>query len=131
MHEYYDDAALLPDNWQEGDDLFAPPADGPLDPPGGFGTGVQEGEEEDLTAAVRELQRLYPDFTRMPEEVARAAAAGTPLKEAYGAWRLQQAEAENEQLRRAKSAPVRAVGGGGEVAEGGDGFLLGFNHEAW
>ena len=38
-------------------------------------------------------------------------------------------EAENAALRTAAAAPVRAVGSSG--GEGGDSFLLGFDHEEW
>ena len=129
MSEYYEDTALLPDNWHAGEDIFAAPPDGPPAPPGGSGIGVQAAAETDLTEQVKALQSLYPDFTEMPEEVAQAVASGTALKDAYGAWRTRRFEAENAALRTAAAAPVRAVGSSG--GEGGDPFLLGFDHEAW
>ena len=122
-----EETAFLPENWQESEDLFAAQPDGPLDPPGGPGTGVRE--TADFAAAVEALKRLYPDFTHMPDEVAAAVSAGEEVKDAYSAWRIRQAEAENEKLRRAAAAPVRGVKN--TAKEGGDPFLMGFDHDKW
>ena len=77
----------------------------------------------DLGAEVRQLQRLYPDFKEMPDEVAHLAAQGESLLTAYAVWQGQQAQKAADSLREenrvlkqnasaAARAPVKGVSGG-------------------
>lgn len=77
----------------------------------------------DLGAEVRQLQRLYPDFKEMPDEVAHLAAQGESLLTAYAVWQGQQAQKAAQELREenhvlkqnasaAARAPVKGVSGG-------------------
>lgn len=77
----------------------------------------------DLAAEVRQLQRLYPDFKEMPDEVAHLAAQGESLLTAYAVWQGRQAQKAADSLREenrvlkqnasaAARAPVKGVSGG-------------------
>ena len=77
----------------------------------------------DLGAEVRQLQRLYPDFKEMPDEVSHLAAQGESLLTAYAVWQGQQAQKAADSLREenrvlkqnasaAARAPVKGVSGG-------------------
>ena len=163
--------SLLPEGWQEGEDLFASDAGegGPITEAhgGGIPTAGEEAKAEaprtyrlkvnheekevtlsqdevvarlqksyafdamkerregtrDLGAEVRQLQRLYPDFKEMPDEVAHLAAQGESLLTAYAVWQGQQAQKAAQELREenrvlkqnasaAARAPVKGVSGG-------------------
>lgn len=95
----------------------------------------------DLGAEVRQLQRLYPDFKEMPDEVAHLAAQGESLLTAYAVWQGQQAQKAAESLREenrvlkqnasaAARAPVKGVSGGGNNAKQSE-FERGFDSIAW
>lgn len=43
--------ALLPEQWQQEEDLFAPKPEVPFAPPGGSGTGVTAEEEKEVPKA--------------------------------------------------------------------------------
>ena len=121
MDEWRELPPLLPENWQEGQEIFDPEPSGPFDPPGGFGTGVGETDaKDDFSAAIVELKSLYPDFTEMPAAVAEAIARGAEVKHAYQSWR----ETHADVAQRAVVGPVSRGGG-----EGADAFLLGFGGE--
>lgn len=99
--------------------------------------------ERDFEVEVRQLRALYPDFSVMPDEVARAVAAGAPLLSAYVAYREKQTskaaaslKRENEVLKQnaasAAKAPVRGVTGGGSTQQKKESdFLKGFNSDEW
>lgn len=78
----------------------------------------------DTIAELAQLKALYPDFSEVPDEVARAYANGANLLTAYVAYREQQTsktaaslKKENQVLKQnaasAAKAPVKGVTGGG------------------
>ena len=78
----------------------------------------------DTIAELAQLKALYPDFSEVPDEVARAYANGASLLTAYVAYREQQTsktaaslKKENQVLKQnaasAAKAPVKGVTGGG------------------
>lgn len=98
----------------------------------------------DFATEVQELWSMRPDLkgTKIPSEVAAAAADGQNLALAYFAYEANQARATAEQLRQenntykqnaatAAKAPVKGVSGGGATnTEPEDPFLKGFD-SAW
>lgn len=97
----------------------------------------------DLVREVQELWTMRPDLkgTKIPSEVAAAAANGQNLALAYFAYEAKEAKAAAEQLRQenntykqnaatAAKAPVKGVSGGGATdTQPEDPFLKGFNTE--
>ena len=95
----------------------------------------------DFAAEVRQLQRLYPDFKEMPDEVAHLAAEGESLLTAYAVWQGRQAQKAAESLKEenrvlkqnaaaAARAPVKGVSGGGASRQKTSDFERGFDG-AW
>ena len=120
--------ALLPDGWQEGEDLLAAPDDAAPTTDGAeersektYRLKVNHEEKEvtlsdeevvarlqksyafdalkerqegtrDYAGEIRQLQRLYPEFKEMPDEVAHLAAEGESLLTAYAVWQGRQAQ---------------------------------------
>lgn len=96
----------------------------------------------DYAEEVRQLQRLYPDFTEIPDEVAHLAAQGESLISAYAVWQGRQAEKAAQTLREenrvlkqnasaAARAPVKGVRGSGPSKGAGSDFERGFESVAW
>lgn len=97
----------------------------------------------DFASEVKELWSMRPDLkgTKIPSEVAAAAANGQNLALAFFAYEAKQAKATAEQLRQenntykqnaasAAKAPVKGVSGGGSTnTEPEDPFLKGFNSD--
>ena len=180
--------SLLPEGWQEGEDLFAGDAgeggpttdahDGGIPTAGGEAKAeaprtyrlkvnheekevtlsedevvarlqksyafdaMKERRDRDYAAEVRQLQRLYPDFREMPDEVAHLAAEGESLLTAYALWQGRQAENEVRSLREenrvlrqnvsaAARAPVKGVSGGGAARGRSSDFERGFESVEW
>lgn len=126
MNEWNPNEALLPEGWEEGTDLFAPPAEEAAEetaPEPAAETAEETAPpERDYAAEVALLRRIWPDFREMPEEVAQMAAEGESLVAAYAVWQgrehLKEAQtlrAENAALKQnanaALHAPVRGVKG--------------------
>lgn len=99
---------------------------------------MEEQTTRDFEAEVRELYAQRPEVKSqpLPDEVARACAAGQPLKDAFadyeGRQDAERLRRENRILRQNEAAsaraPVRGVtGGGSPKAEPDDPFLRGFN----
>lgn len=85
---------------------------------------VAAAPSRDTVSELKQLKALYPDFTEVPDEVARAYADGANLLTAYVAYREKQTsktaaslKKENQVLKQnaasAAKAPVRGVSGGG------------------
>lgn len=128
----------------------APAQSAPADP-GKAAEAVEDKTDEqtnnsaarDFATEVQELWSMRPDLrgTKIPSEVAAAAANGQNLALAYFAYEANQAKATAEQLRQenntykqnaatAAKAPVKGVSGGGATnTEPEDPFLKGFNAE--
>ena len=115
-------------------------------------TPTESAEEQpvnvrDLQAEVAQLRALYPDFKEMPDDVAKAVAAGAPLLSAYIAHREKQSaktaaslKKENEALKQnaasAAKAPVSGVSGSGTTygkpkSKFDMDFEKGFNAGTW
>ena len=103
---------------------------------------MKERRDRDYAAEVRQLQRLYPDFREMPDEVANLAAEGESLLAAYALWQGRQAEKEVRSLREenrvlrqnvsaAARAPVKGVMGGGAARGRSSDFERGFESVEW
>jgi hypothetical protein len=103
---------------------------------------VKEPEVRDFRAEVEQLKALYPDIKEIPDEVARAAAKGIPVLNAYLAYRDKQStqtaaslKKENQVLKQnaasAAKAPVKGVSGGGVAPKKVDNFLKGFDSDPW
>ena len=169
--------ALLPDGWQEGEDLLAAPDDAAPTTDGAeersektYRLKVNHEEKEvtlsdeevvarlqksyafdalkerqegtrDYAGEIRQLQRLYPEFKEMPDEVAHLAAEGESLLTAYAVWQGRQAQKAAEQYREenrvlkqnaaaAAKAPVRGSGGG-TSRQGRSDFERGFESVEW
>lgn len=99
-------------------------------------------EVRDFRGEVEQLKALYPDIKEIPDEVARAAAKGIPVLNAYLAYRDQQSaktaaslQKENKVLKQnaasAAKAPVKGVSGGGVAPKQVDNFLKGFDSDPW
>ena len=128
MNEWNPNEALLPEGWEEGQDLFAPqePPQAEEAPETAAAEAAPEAQEaRDYAAEVRQLQRLYPELREIPEEVAQLAAEGESMLTAYAVYQGRKAQqeaqalrAENKVLRQnasaAKRAPVRGLGGAGK-----------------
>lgn len=125
MNEWNPNEALLPEGWEEGADLFAPPpetAAAEEDPPETPAAEEEAPPERDYAAEVALLRKIWPDFKEMPEEVAQMAAEGESIVAAYAVWQgrehLKEAQAlraENAALKQnadvLSRAPVRGVKG--------------------
>ena len=85
---------------------------------------VTAAPSRDTIAELKQLKALYPDFSEVPDEVARAYADGANLLTAYVAYREKQTsktaaslKKENQVLKQnaasAAKAPVKGVTGGG------------------
>lgn len=96
--------------------------------------------ERDVAAEMAQLKALYPGFTEMPDEVAKAYASGAPLLTAYVAYREKQSAKAAEELRKeneilkqnaaaAAKAPVRGVAGGEKAQSKPDYLLEGFDSD--
>lgn len=99
----------------------------------------------DFAREVQELWSMRPDLkgTKIPSEVAAAAADGQNLALAYFAYEAKQAKATAEQLRQenntykqnaatAAKAPVKGVSGGGATnTQPEDPFLKGLESDDW
>ena len=97
----------------------------------------------DLSAEIRQLKALYPDYKETPDEVALAVAGGTSLITAYVAYREKQTskaaaslKKENEVLKQnaasAAKAPVRGVTGGGATnTRPKNNLIAGFDSDDW
>ena len=122
MNEWDPNEALLPEGWEEGQDLFTP--EEPVQAEEAAVEAAEEAsvEERDYAAEVGRLRELYPELTELPEEVARLAAGGESILTAYAVYQGREAQrevqalrAENKVLRQneqaAKRAPVRGLGG--------------------
>ena len=106
-------------------------------------TEQQKPAGRDFAAEVRELWSLRPDLrgTKIPPEVAEAAANGKNLSLAYFAYEAKQSKDEADKLRKenniykqnaeaAAKAPVRGVTGGGSTdTRPKDPFLEGFDSD--
>lgn len=126
MNEWNPNEALLPEGWEEGADLFAPPPETAAEEEEAPETPAAEEEappERDYAAEVALLRKIWPDFKEMPEEVAQMAAEGESIVAAYAVWQgrehLKEAQAlraENAALKQnadvLSRAPVRGVKGG-------------------
>ena len=180
--------SLLPEGWQEGEDLFAQSAgEGGLTteaseggiPAAGYAVkteaprtyrlkvnheekevtlsedevvarlqksyafdAMKERRDRDYAAEVRQLQRLYPEFREMPDEVAHLAAEGESLLTAYAVWQGREAQKIAESLREenrvlrqnasaAAKAPVKGVSGGGAARGRSSDFERGFESVEW
>ena len=87
--------------------------------------------QRDFEQEVKALYEANPSLRgeALPDPVIKACAGGKKLSEAYDAYAQEQAQAQNE--KAARQAPVRSVTRGGSVeAKPEDAFLRGFN-EAW
>lgn len=95
-----------------------------------------------LAGDVAQLKALYPDFTEVPEEVARAYSQGVPLLTAYLAYRDKQSSKAESSLKKenailkqnaasAAKAPVRGVSGGGKAQAKVDPMLAAFDADDW
>lgn len=125
MNEWNPNEALLPEGWEEGADLFAPPPETAAEEEEAPETPAAEEEappERDYAAEVALLRKIWPDFKEMPEEVAQMAAEGESIVAAYAVWQgrehLKEAQAlraENAALKQnadvLSRAPVRGVKG--------------------
>lgn len=96
----------------------------------------------DFNAEVSQLKALYPEVKAIPDEVALDVSRGTPLVNAYIAWKGRQSEQaaaslkrENEVLKHnaasAARAPVRATTGNGKVKQQESLWLKGFDSDVW
>ena len=96
----------------------------------------------DFNAEVSQLKALYPEVKAIPDEVALDVSRGTPLVNAYIAWKGRQSEQaaaslkrENEVLKHnaasAARAPVRATTGNGKVKQQENPWLKGFDSDVW
>ena len=107
---------------------------------------VNTGVDRDYQAEVEELLQARPQLRgqALPDAVSRAAVEGDKrLLLAYLDYEAQQAQAENERLRKeneiykqnaatAARSPVRGVSGGGATdLKPSDPFLDGFNSSDW
>lgn len=107
---------------------------------------VNTGVDRDYQAEVEELLQARPQLRgqALPDAVSRAAVEGDKrLLLAYLDYEAQQAQAENERLRKeneiykqnaatAARSPVRGVSGGGATdLKPSDPFLEGFNSSDW
>ena len=107
---------------------------------------VNTGVDRDYQAEVEELLQARPQLRgqALPDAVSRAAVEGDKrLLLAYLDYEAQQAQAENERLRKeneiykqnaatAARSPVRGVSGGGVTdLKPSDPFLDGFNAADW
>lgn len=99
-------------------------------------------DERDLAAEIAQLRDVYPEFTEMPDEVAKAVANGANLLMAYVAYRGKQSEKaaaslkkENAVLKQnaaaAAKAPVKGVTGGGAAPKPKSDLLAGFDSDDW
>lgn len=97
----------------------------------------------DLSSEITQLRALYPEVKQIPDEVALEVTRGTPLVNAYIAWKGKQSEQaaatlkrENEVLKQnaasAARAPVRGTTGNGKVGEQRQNpWLKGFDADEW
>lgn len=117
--------ALLPEGWEEGEDLFAPPKTKEPEEPVEEPAEEAPAQERDYAAEVALLRKIWPDFKEMPDDVARMAAEGESLVAAYAVWQgrehLKEAQAlraENAALKQnaeiGRHAPVKGVKGAGK-----------------
>lgn len=87
--------------------------------------------QRDFEQEVKSLYTEKPELRgeALPEAVVKACVDGKKLSEAYDAYADEQAQTQN--AKAARQAPVRSVTRGGSVdAKPEDAFLRGFN-EAW
>ena len=96
-----------------------------------------------LAEQIQQAQKLYPDLTEVPEEVAEDIANGSGFLHAYSAYRNRQDRREIEQLRREndalrhyqdtlRRAPVHGISGGGNVDNRPrSDFERGFDSDRW
>jgi len=120
------------------EDIYAAPKE--TEPPKAKETAPAQ--ERDLAAEVEQLRALYPNFTEMPDEVAKAVANGANLLMAYIAYKEKQTskaaaslKKENAVLKQnaaaAAKAPVKGVTGGGAAPKPKSDLLAGFDSDDW